>query len=271
MRTTIYRTALVMGLVIAMFLLASCEEMTEKPAGPPKKPTAEPLYRNADLSAIKERWEVLAAQGGGRAGAHIQSRAAATADSSTTDLFPDDAIGDARTYGACDVFDLDLRGHPPITVLDCVDRTEQKSGHYHVAAACFEIPSDYSGPEAHLPGKVVYARAGERDRSVCRVEHESGGCTEEYHEVHGWYLPVAVEIDGTTHQFTVHSKARYRMVLYRWDAAQYNSIVDRVAEGSGNLTFSIHHDGHVDTGTAALASNDVAAASEHTRRCNRLG
>ena len=99
MRTMIYKTALVMGLVIAMFLLASCEEMTEKPARP-KKPTAEPLYRNADLSAIKERWEVLAAPGGGRAGAHIQSRAAATADSSTTDLFPDDAIGDARTYGA---------------------------------------------------------------------------------------------------------------------------------------------------------------------------
>ena len=35
----------------------------------------------------------------------------------------------APTDGACDVFDLHLRHFRPITILDCVDRTEQESGH----------------------------------------------------------------------------------------------------------------------------------------------
>ena len=249
---------------MALIILAGCEEwfVEKKPAAKPKPKPAPPAltYRGADVEAIQERWRAFAPRA-------ASTRLAAASADTEAGLFPDDAILNARRYGACDVFDLQLPLHPPMTILDCVDRTEQLPGHYHVAAMCVDLPVDYGVPH-QIHGRVVYVRATDRDRGNC-LETEEGYCTTEYHEVYGWLLPVAVEIDGTEHHFAVDSEPGYHMLVFKWDEDLYGSLVDRIALGAGDLEFSITHEGVTDKGSASLKPNDAAAVKEHTRRCSR--
>ena len=229
----------------------------ETPAKQPSKPAA--LYRPADVEAIQERWRAFAPT------TDDTRRSAALASSTGGGVFPEGSILDARNYGACDVFDLHLPLYPYITILDCVDRHEQLPGYFHIATVCAD-EDRYGNP----PARIVYVRATDRNRGVCHTPaEEEGSCTGEYHDEHGWFLPIKTEINGEDHEFRHHNEPGYHMLPFKWDDDLYESLVDKVAQGSGSLTFSIHHQGHVDAGAATLTSNDAAAAVEHQQRCKQ--
>ena len=199
-----------------------------------RQPTTDPKYGQADIAAIKERWQGLAAS----ASRSRSNRRAAVTTNASTELFPDDWIVDARTYGACDVFDLDIPLHPPITILDCVDRTEQEPGHFHIGATCIELPDDYPYDLAphHRSGRVVYVRAGNRFRDLKQLE--------EWSAVTGWFEPVAVTMNGESWSFGYqeaegchHESCGEVEVLtlrwaYTWDQTIYNLVRDAARAGS---------------------------------------
>ena len=245
MRKLILGTAL-----LAVIVLVACEEPMA-PGAPPTTPTT----RTADIEGIKERWSAFLALGS--APPPAQGRAAAVAASTGRGLFPDDAIVDARSYGACDVFDLDLHRYAPMSVIDCVDRTEQEPGHYHVAAVC--IGTDKLNP---VVVKAVYVRAGDRRRGEDTTT-------------------IMATIDGASGSFTYRlGETLYRrdnttgMMLLNWaeslDRAMYDRVRAAAADGSGALPFSITHAGITDAGSAAIQSSDAEAVAVHTARCNSL-
>ena len=288
MRTLLGGTTLLLGVIA----LLGCEEpLAPGPGAPPKQQA----YREADLSAIKERWQGLKDGGSFAQISQSNLRAAAVMVSVSTELFPDEWIVDARTYGSCDVFDLvipipccatgapgDPGPTPPparatattteeeqlffptITILDCVDRIEQEPGHFHVGAVCVDLPADYPYDEFphHRGGKAVYVRAGDRFRDVERLE--------EWSPVLGRFEPVAVTINEETWSFGYDETADGITLrwAFRWDPEIYNMVRGAAERGAGALTFSITHDGITDTGRASIQSNDADAHAEHTRRCS---
>ena len=252
------------GLVTAsMFGLAGCEELMEPKSAVKEKPTATPVsYRAADEEAIKERWSAIPVIGGGGSAAMALSWASAV-DENTTTTIPGLTLVDAREYGGCEVFTANYRPIPgtellvKMAFLDCIDRKEKKSGHYHVAAVCIGSYMPLGDPEhsEREPSReLVVVRAGDRERNTTQVtvtvdEHEQELA---YHE----------------YETNYHAGGVYEL-KWAWgdEPVIYELIKRRVESRPGDLEFSITSDQIVDSGRSALLASDSGAVADYAKRC----
>ena len=260
------------GLVTAsMFGLAGCEELMEPKSAVKEKPTATPVsYRAADEESIKERWSAIPVIGGGRSAAMALSWASAV-DENTTTTIPGLTLVDAREYGGCEVFTADYQPLPggvvvKIGFLDCIDRKEKKSGHYHVAAVCIESYMPLGDPEhpehpehpertEREPSReLVVVRAGDRERNTTQVT-----VTVDEHEQ---------ELDYHEYETNYHAGGVYEL-KWAWgdEPVIYELIKRRVESRPGDLEFSITSDQIVDSGRSALLASDSGAVADYTKRC----
>ncbi len=138
---------IVLGGLIAL-ALAGCEEIPEKPVGPPSAPKTAPLYREIGAKQLLERWTVL--HTGAVAEGATLSRAGRLA--AATEGFrglPDTfRFSDARQYGSCAVFTLLIDIYDddgavaqtePLHVIDCIGSPADGNavdGLFHAANLC---------------------------------------------------------------------------------------------------------------------------------------
>ena len=192
-------------------------------------------------------------------------------------------ITDARRYGACEVFTMELRSssnetsaseyyHFHIAVMDCVDRAKEEpgdhhAGDYHVAA----IWQRYQPQET--TSWYVLIKASDRSRSDKLITIDSGrvdlmngvSATLGGEEAGYWYLDASVA-DGFWGGRAIEWK----------DKAVHDRFTEAVAQGSGSLTFTLSYDPDpdngddadvvVDAGTLVFESSDAAAAAAYTAR-----
>ena len=136
-------------------------------------------------------------------------------------------------------------------VLDCIDRGDGKDGAYHVAAMCILY-----APGVFELGTLTVIRAGTLYRHTTTV---------------------TATIDATTQQFDYRDSVRFtdrEEIRTHWalrgDYETQKFLLDRAAEGAGDLAFSITHDGTTRNGTASLRPRDADAAEEYMTRCTAL-
>ena len=277
------------GLVVASILvLTGCEEMiADKPSPEPDEPAQ--LYKEADLAAIKSRWRGFSFGGG--ASAERDIRAAAVVGGVSEDI-PGLSIDDARAYGACEVFSAHYQPDPnwpwkiDLVFLDCIDRAEQKPGHFHVAAICNGkvepvIVGASSSPGVPKKASMYVIKAGDRERTVPvpeDIQQEFGGPIREApSSVIGTIAGESREVKYWEAERDYYSGG---VTLMRWAHGEDKAVHDAILSAAGStrrVSFSIAYDPEpdngedtdviVDTGIAEIRANDAAAVDEYVRRC----
>ena len=246
------------GLVIASIMgLAGCEELT-----PPKDkapPTRMSRYRAADEEAIKARWEGMSAVGGGGSGT-ATVRWANAVEENTTAGIPGVTLVNPREYGGCEVFSADYRPSPSsdllvkLAFLDCIDRTETKSGYYHVAAVCIGSYLLSGETQREASRELVVVRAGGRERDTFEVTATIAGHSE--------------ELEYQDYETNPYAGGLYEMKWAWGDDPALHALVKKLVRSMpGALDFSITSEGITDRGRSALVTSDSAAVADYTARC----